>query len=245
MNTPEPRQTRVTFSEGGKGGVGKTALMMSLVEWYDYNEIPVQLLDLDTENKSRGSLTHFFPDRATKVDINSPAGLDAFVDRITEGAPIVAADMGAGAGRVTTDWFEQMYEPATEAGIKFTAIGVITDDPASVASVLGWASQLQNRVAYLVVRNSTSPHSGFRYWDASQEVQRFIATFNPAVIQMAYRLPEFEGACRNHGATLGRVANRETGLPPELQKSSLVMRAQAYRRAIFAEFDRAKEILLP
>ena len=31
----------------------------------------------------------------------------------------------------------------------------------------------------------------------------------------------------------------------ELAKSSLVVRAQAYRRQIFAELDRVKEVLLP
>ena len=49
---------------------------------------------------------------------------------------------------------------------------------------------------------------------------------------------------RNHGATLGAVAGRLTEAP-ELRKASLVMRAQSYRRRMFAEFDRVKELLLP
>jgi hypothetical protein len=40
------------------------------------------------------------------------------------------------------------------------------------------------------------------------------------------------------------VAARKT-VAPELQKASLVMRAQSYRRRIFAEFDKVKELLLP
>jgi MinD-like ATPase involved in chromosome partitioning or flagellar assembly len=229
---------------GGKGGVGKTALMMSLAEWYDHNEIPVQLLDLDTENKARGSLTHFYPGRATKVNIHTAAGLDAFVDCLYEGIPVVLADMGAGAGKVAADWFDAMYQPAAEAGIAFTAIGVVTEDPASVASVLGWASQLQRRVACIVVKNSTSPQSDFHYWNNSSEVREFLRVFNPAEMQMGYRLPELEGASRNHGVTLGSVADRKTDVP-ELQKASFVMRAQSYRRALFAEFDSVKEVLLP
>jgi cellulose biosynthesis protein BcsQ len=63
---------------GGKGGVGKTSIIVGLAEWFDTNQIPVKLLDLDTENKARGSLTHFFSDRVPKVNIHSPAGLDAF-----------------------------------------------------------------------------------------------------------------------------------------------------------------------
>jgi hypothetical protein len=217
---------------------------MSLAEWYGHNEIPVQLLDLDTENKARGSLAHFFPGRAAKVNIHTAAGLDAFVDCLYEGAPVVLADMGAGAGKVTVDWFDSMYQSAIEAGIAFTAIGVVTEDPASVASVLGWANQLQGRVAYIVVKNSTSPHSDFHYWENSLEAKKFVEAFSPAVLNMAYRLPELERATRNHGVTLGSVADRKTEVP-ELRKASLVMRAQSYRRAMFAEFDRVKGVLLP
>ena len=43
---------------------------------------------------------------------------------------------------------------------------------------------------------------------------------------------------------LGDVAARTT-TAPELQRASLVMRAQSYRRRIFAEFERVKELLLP
>jgi hypothetical protein len=49
---------------------------------------------------------------------------------------------------------------------------------------------------------------------------------------------------RNHGVTLGDVAARATKAA-ELQKASLVMRAQSYRRRMMAEFDRVKELLLP
>jgi len=38
---------------GGKGGVGKTNVMTGLAGWYEDNEIPVTMLDLDTENKVR------------------------------------------------------------------------------------------------------------------------------------------------------------------------------------------------
>jgi len=41
--------------------------MAALAEWFDVNEIPAELLDLDTENKARGSLTHFFAGRVPKA----------------------------------------------------------------------------------------------------------------------------------------------------------------------------------
>src|SRR6266704_6282700 len=92
---------RVILSMGGKGGVGKTSVMAGLAEWFDTNQIPVKLLDFDTVNKARGSLTHFFGGRVPKVNIHTPAGLDAFVDHLADGPSVILADMGADSGRVT------------------------------------------------------------------------------------------------------------------------------------------------
>jgi MinD-like ATPase involved in chromosome partitioning or flagellar assembly len=239
-----PALKRVILSMGGKGGVGKTSVMTGLAEWFRENNLPVKLLDLDTENKARGSLAHFFQGDAPKVNINTPAGLDAFVDELTDGPPVILADMGAGAGQVTYDWFDKMYPDVSEVGIAFTAIGVVTSDPASVESVLAWASRLQRRTAYLIVENAVAEHADFTYWRESEQAMRFQQIFSPAVIRMDYRLPDLENATRNHGVTLGQVASRETDAP-ELQKASLVMRAQSYRRRMFAEFDKVRELLLP
>src|SRR5438105_7946465 len=123
-------EKRVILSMGGKGGVGKTVVMVALAEWFKSNEIPVKLLDLDTENKARGSLTHFFGGNVPKVNIHTPAGLDAFVDHLSDGPSVVLADMGAGSGQVTYDWFDKMYPDVAMAGIAFTAVGVVTTDPA-------------------------------------------------------------------------------------------------------------------
>ena len=97
---------------------------------------------MDTENKAQGSLAHFFP-KARKNNIHLARGLDQFVEVLDKGVPIVVADMGASAGDVAHEWFDSMYESASESGIAFTAIGIVTPDPASVASVLDWATFLQ------------------------------------------------------------------------------------------------------
>src|ERR1700681_887876 len=111
---------RVIVSMGGKGGVGKTNFMTGLAEWYQDQRIPVTLLDLDTENKARGSLTHFFGGRVPKLNIHTAAGLDAFIDHLQDGSPVILADMGAGSGRVTHEWFNAMYPDAADVGIIFT-----------------------------------------------------------------------------------------------------------------------------
>src|ERR1700692_1425084 len=89
---------RVVFTMGGKGGVGKTGVVVALCEWFASDEMPDTLLALDTENKARGSLKHFYDGTVTKVNIHTPAGLDAFVDHLDDGSSIILAAMGGGAG---------------------------------------------------------------------------------------------------------------------------------------------------
>jgi hypothetical protein len=235
---------KVAFSIGGKGGDGKTTLIASLAEWYLENDIPCTLLDLDIENKKKGSFSHFFPDRAAKIDINTPAGLDSFIDQADKEPDVILADMGAGSSKVSIAWFKSMYESVADT-LAFTAIGMVTSDPATVESLLNWAAQLQDRVSYLVVLNQQEDfQEDFTYWEKTAEAIAFREAFHPPVIRMEARLPDLQHALRNYGYTLGKVINRET-TAAELAKSSLVVRAQAYRRQLFAEFNRVKEALLP
>jgi MinD-like ATPase involved in chromosome partitioning or flagellar assembly len=182
---PGPQQFptgRVVFTQGGKGGVGKTAFTSLLVEWYARQGLRYALLDLDTENKTRGSLAHFFPE-ARKVNIHTSEGLDAFVD-VLDHAPLVIADMGAGAGQVAAEWFEAMAGPVSEMGVAFTAIGVVTPDPASVESVCAWADALQDQVSYLIVKNALTNPAHFSYWDESRQARSFREALKPKVIAM-------------------------------------------------------------
>lgn len=239
---PEP-SSRVIFTEGGKGGVGKTAFTTGLVEWFDAHQIPYTLLDLDTENRARGSLTHYFRDKTRKVNIHTAEGLDSFLDVLDEGTPIVIADLGAGSGQVAHKWFDSMYESAKGIGVAFTAVGVVTPDPASVESVLSWAHALQHRVEYLIVKNALTEPSDFSYWEQSQQAEQFRQAFHPQEIPMEYRLAKFENPARQHGVTLGQAAERKVSIP-ELQQTTVVLRAQAYRRNLFGELDRVKDLLL-
>jgi hypothetical protein len=236
---------RLVLTQGGKGGTGKTTLLTALVDWYDEHQYAYTLVDLDTEaSKSRGSLIHYFPGKAAKVDINGPEGLDDLVNVLQDGPPIVVADMGAGAGQVAYRWFDDMYEGAKDLGVSFTAIGLVTPDPATVDSVVKWANALQDRTDYLIVKNSVTNPSNFNAWDRAELAQQFRQNLHPQVIEMEYHMPSVEGPARNHGLTIGRVASRQHDVP-ELNQFTHVIRAQAYRRHIYAEFDRVKDLLLP
>ena len=235
---------RVILTMGGKGGVGKTTFMLALAEWFASKEVLVKLLDLDTENKTRGSLAHYFRRDVKKVNIHTAAGLDSFIDYIDDGTTIVLADMGASSGQVTYDWFDSMFEDVQALGVSFTAIGIVTPDPASVESVLSWADHLQNRVQYIIVENAITYPADFTYWRETEQAQLFQKALQPTVLTMDFRLPELENSARQHGITLGAIAERKHDVD-ELLRASLVLRAQSCRRRLFSEIEKAKHLLLP
>lgn len=241
--TTEIVTKRIVFSSGSKGGTGKSTFTLALADWFFTQKVNCTLLDLDIENKVKGSLQHFYP-QAPKINVNTPAGLDAFIDHLDGDHPVLLGDMGASQGHVAFNWFDSMYESVSDLGISFTAVGLVTDDPASVDGLLSWAAALQHRVQYLVVENSISAFCDFVYWRQSEQAARFREIFNPAIVPMRFRVPELEAGCRNHGVTLGQVANRQTSVP-ELQKTSLVLRAQSYRTELFHSIEKARHLLLP
>jgi len=235
---------RLVFTTGGKGGVGKTGVTLAIADWYHGLQIPLPPLDLAIENKALGSLRQYFPD-AQKVNIHTDAGLDIFLSILADGqADIILADMGGGAGHVTHQWFQFMKDDFAQLGISFTAVGVITPDPASVESLLTWASNLEDHVQYLVVENSNTSNPDFTYWHQSKQAQDFRDSFNPLIIPMEFRLPELERIARQHGVTLRTIATKSTDLANQIQIAHII-RAQRYTQRFAAQLDRADILLLP
>jgi hypothetical protein len=98
-------------------------------------------------------------------------------------------------------------------------------------------------VQYLIVKNSLTDPADFSYWENDPAAEQFRRTFRPKEIAMEYRLPKVEHPARQHGLTLNQIADRRTDVS-ELQQTTVVMRAQAYRRNLFAELERVKDLLL-
>lgn len=80
-------KTRVVFTQGGKGGVGKTEVLNCLVDWYREQGHSPTLLDFDIENANKSGLRNFFPD-ATKLDVHDEGALDEFFDICSESSTV-------------------------------------------------------------------------------------------------------------------------------------------------------------
>lgn len=238
-------KTRVVFTQGGKGGVAKTEVVLSLIPWYRQRGIEPVLLDFDIENTNKSGLQNFYPE-ARKFDVHTEGTLDEFFDVCDDPkVQVVIADLGAGAGAATYSWFDQAFPDAEELGIRFTSIGVTTNEAGAVQSVLKWGAQLQDRVDYLIVLNELrEPGSSFEYWHDEPAVARFMGVFSPAVISMGARIQEFQSELRNWSTTLQAVIDGKVE-PEFLKLTKNVVRAKRYQRQLFEGFDSAAHILLP
>lgn len=242
--TDSSSPVRVVFTEGGKGGVGKTEIAINLATWYRKHGISPKLIDFDSENTDKSGLKSFIPD-AVKIDIHASGALDHFFEVCDTDDHLVLADMGAGAGAATYDWFDKMFEDSRQMNISFTAIGVTTNDPGAVLSILRWAKHLQHRVDYMIVLNETlESDRQFEYWHDSPEVKQFEKIFDPVVMRADVRIGEFQSELRNQELSLDDVIERRTD-SPFFNRTMQIVRARRYQRNLYAGFDGAADVLLP
>lgn len=240
-----PESIRAVFTQGGKGGVAKTEVALSLVSWYRQCGVNPTLLDFDIENTTKSGLQNFYPE-ARKFDVHAPGALDEFFDICDQTrSDVVLADLGAGAGKAVHAWFDQAFQDARDLGIRFTSIGVTNNDAGAVQSILKWAHELQDRVDYLIVLNELNePGSSFEYWHDEPAVKRFCEAFSPRIMQMKSRVAEIQTELRNQTATLQQVIDGTVDVP-FLKRTKNVVRAKQYQREMFQGFENAAQILLP
>lgn len=236
---------RVVFTMGGKGGTGKTTVISGIAEYLNHAGITPELIDLDWENKGRGSLQSFFPS-STKVDIRVPTAYDILLNRaFATQTDVVLADLGAGSGARMYEWFDSVYAHAHKLGLplRFTAVGVVDDDPASRQSVLEWANHMQDRVQYLIVLNRRRSHELLPPW-SGPDVDKFTEAFSPIVIELDNRDGEIEQLMREHKRTLSSVV-AEGMTDGSLNAPATYIRIFGYREALFQQLAKADAVILP
>ena len=236
---------RIVFSCGGKGGVGKTTVATAIADFYAARGIAATLFDCDTENKQRGSLSHYYPN-AGKLDIRTERGLDQFVDAALSADALVAlADLAAGSGRDTFQWFDTMFDGLGEAGVRFTAVATITSAASSVESLFTWAEALQDRVSYLVVRNHVAGDD-FGYLERTEPGRAFMAQARPIVSELTARAREIKTELDTRGLSAAQAMSADANRRgPLLHGGTARVRAQAYAHQVDTALESAHAILLP
>ena len=238
-------QKQVLLTQGGKGGSGKTELSVSTVDFVKKRGFKPLLLDFDRENTDNSGLQNFHTE-AIKLDVHQEGALDTFFDICDrEESNLIIADLPAGAGLETFQFFNDAFEDAEEIGIRFTAIGVVNNDAGTVQSVLKWGKELQNRVDYLIVFNELRErNSRFEYWHDEPATQDFDRILKPRYMKMQARISDLQAEMRNQNTTLQQIIDGDTDVPFFKQTKNR-LRAKRYQRELFEGFEKHADILLP
>jgi hypothetical protein len=236
------QRSQILFTQGGKGGVGKTTVIAALTGWIRTKGFDPVLLDFDSENREKSSFQSFYPE-AQKIDIRAPDSLDRLFHFLQTPGTIVIADQGAGSGAETFSWFDRTAQIVCEFA-DVTSIGIVTKDPGSVASVLSWAYHLGSRVRYLIVLNELVRGSGFDAWCTTPEVQEFVTRTAPAIIALQNRNPDFEDMLRANHLTLEKVINRRHSVD-WFHSLTRIVQGRRYQQEAYDAFESASHILLP
>ena len=236
------KRSQILFTQGGKGGVGKTTVIAALTAWIRSKGFDPILLDFDNENRDKSSFQSFYSE-ALKIDIRAPDSLDRLFHFLETPDAIVIADQGAGSGSETFSWFDRTAEIVREFA-DVTSIGIITKDPGSVESVLTWAFHLGDRVRYLIVLNELVRGTGFDAWTDTPEVRAFVATAKPKVVGLQNRNPDFEDMLRANGLTLERVIAKDHSVD-WFKSLTRIVQARRYQQEAYSAFESASQILLP
>ena len=237
------KKKRVVFTQGGKGGVGKTTLANDLADWYRRKKIPVKFLDFDIENKKSSGFA-FFNEGTEKFNIREENSFLEIMNILDDDEyEVMLIDQGAASSQETFQWFSTFGEDAREMGIVFTSIGLITGDPGSLESVFEWASVLQDNTDYLIVKNKmASPQEDFAAWEADPRVKKILGQYNVEEVVMGVKNPDFEKMMRTIGMTAGQATTVTKG---ELTKSKWQVLIRGYNRACDRMFDPVSDLLLP
>ena len=236
------QRSQIVFTQGGKGGVGKTTVIAALTGWIKTKGFDPVLLDFDSENREKSSFQSFYPE-AQKIDIRAPDSLDRVFHFLETPGTIVIADQGAGSGAETFSWFDRTAQIVSEFA-DVTSIGIVTKDPGSVASVLSWAYHLGGRVRYLIVLNELVRGSGFDAWCTTPEVQEFVTRTAPAIIALQNRNPDFEDMLRANHLTLEKVISRRHSVD-WFHSLTRIVQGRRYQQEAYDAFDSVSHILLP
>ena len=146
---------KLVFATGGKGGVGKTIALLSLLDAISAAGLTAAVVDADRENAKAGGLADHVA--ATTIDLRDKVSCDKLLTLAAENS-LTVCDLPANAGGDFLEWFSLASDPAVleELDLSLYAVGVINPTAASVASVLKWAESLQDAAAYVIALNRRS-----------------------------------------------------------------------------------------
>jgi hypothetical protein len=179
----------VVLIGGDKGGVGKTTVARTLLDYFAGQQLRVRAFDTEVP---RGTLKRFHPDVTDVVDINHvPDQMRIFDTVNSTDATVSLIDVRAGLLSPTLHALRNIgfIEAAQKGDITFVLFHILGPSIASLDEIVGTAAYLKD-AKYLMVKNFIN-NTYFFEWDEAttaayfQRIPGAIGITIPKLVEMA------------------------------------------------------------
>ena len=238
----------IIFTAGAKGGTGKSTILRFLITYLRENDFKPTLLDMDDESRT---MRRYFAE-AEQVEMKKSPSNDVLIQKVVKGGEkLIVADLKAGTGRDTLLWWKDVpFEDLTrEYKVKFICILSITSHPDSVHSAMNWASELEDRVSYIVCKNYKDGDV-FSDYDHSEQSITFRGERNPIHISMPVLDADYMAPLERRNLTVaealkagGESVINGKEIEPILTEYMVRARLRSYQRKIYEQFEPVLELL--
>ena len=220
-----------------KGGVGKTTVSRTMLDYLQSKDVPVRAFDTETP---RGTLKRFHGSQTEVVDITTTPGQMRIFDSLMNGSPAVnLIDVRAGVMSTALKSLKEIgFLEAVKAGqITFMVFHVLGSSIASLDEIVDTAAFMEG-VKYHLVKNHVSNNTFFE-WDKDvyesyfSKIQGAVGVEIPKLDEMAFEQVETAAV-----PFLKFVADKNAF--DETAKFSFVLRGRVrhWLADVWSEYDR-------
>jgi hypothetical protein len=222
-----------------KGGVGKTTVSRTLLDYFSANNVPTRAFDTESP---RGTLKRFHPDVTEIVDMTATSDQMKIFDTLNAASPSVTViDVRAGLMSPTLASLRDIgfLDAAKSGQITFAVFHILGSSIASLDEIAETANFMQG-AKYFLVKNFINNTSFFE-WDKAtynsyfQRIKDATELTIPKLNEMAYEQVEVASV-----PFLKFVANKD--VDNEAADHSFVLRGYVrhWLTNVWREFDRIK-----
>ena len=220
-----------------KGGVGKTTVSRTMLDYLQSKYVPVRAFDTETP---RGTLKRFHGNMTEVVDITTTTGQMKIFDALTHGSPAVnLIDVRAGVMSTALQSLKDIgFLEAVKAGqMTFSVFHILGSSIASLDEIVETAAFMDG-CKYHLVKNHVSNNTFFE-WDQPiydsyfAKIQGAIEIKVPKLDEMAYEQVETAGV-----PFLKFVANKNGGDQEAAYSFVLRGKVRHWLGQVWGEYDR-------
>lgn len=176
---------------GGKGGVGKSMSLLTLADYLTNKSQTFKAIDADTENAGKAAAFGNYVE-AEPVNLRSTADCDMLLNIAAE-SPITLVDLPANSSGDIGPWLNSSIsqEVLDELNLEIVALGAITPEAGTFASVIEWAQLFGKRASYVVALNHrfaarvpVSKENAFTELFKAPLGEKFLKSIQPGLIEL-------------------------------------------------------------